>query len=165
VIEIVTAEVTDFEAIQQIAREIWYAHFSNILASEQIEYMLLMMYANDVMRKEIESDGIVYKKVLQAQILFGYLCYGAYVAGKVMKLHKCYLHPLLHGKGYGQVMLQYVCDTAKDLGYQEVILGVNKQNHKALKAYQRFGFVVVSAETTDIGGGFVMDDYVLSYKL
>lgn len=164
-IEIVTVKSADFEAIQHLAREIWYAHFLNIITPQQIEYMLPMMYASKVMRKEIESDGIVYKKVLQAQSLVGYLSYGPHVVGEVMKLYKCYLHPSLHGQGYGQTMLQYVRDTARDLGYPEVILSVNKHNHKAIAAYKRFGFIVTSAVTTDIGGGFVMDDYVLSYKL
>ncbi len=163
-IEIVAANEADFEVIQRIAKEIWYAHFLNILTCEQIEYMLRMMYASEVIKKETEEQ-IAYKKVLQAQNLVGYLSYGPYVTGKVMKLHKCYLHPLLHGKGYGQVMLHHVRSTAQNLGYQEVLLAVNKRNDKALKAYQRFGFIVVAAETTDIGGGFVMDDYVLSCKL
>jgi hypothetical protein len=38
---------------------------------------------------------------------------------------------------------------------------VNKQNHQALAAYQKYGFSLASDVIEDIGGGFVMDDFVL----
>jgi hypothetical protein len=42
---------------------------------------------------------------------------------------------------------------------------VNKRNTRAIAAYQRNGFVTADSVVTDIGGGFVMDDYIMAKEL
>jgi hypothetical protein len=42
---------------------------------------------------------------------------------------------------------------------------VNKANARAIMAYKRNGFVITESVITDIGGGFVMDDYVMAKDL
>jgi ribosomal protein S18 acetylase RimI-like enzyme len=44
-------------------------------------------------------------------------------------------------------------------------LNVNKRNTRAIAAYQRNGYVVAERVTLDIGGGFVMDDFVMTKPL
>jgi ribosomal protein S18 acetylase RimI-like enzyme len=56
-------------------------------------------------------------------------------------------------------MLQHVRDDAVSRGAKTVHLFVNKNNLKAIVAYERFGFIKAEAVVTAIGGGFVMDDY------
>jgi ribosomal protein S18 acetylase RimI-like enzyme len=46
-----------------------------------------------------------------------------------------------------------------------LILQVNKRNEKAIKLYRRAGFAVREEIVVDIGGGFVMDDYVMEKRL
>ena len=43
-------------------------------------------------------------------------------------------------------------------------LGVNRLN-PALKFYERLGFAIIKEEKTEIGNGFVMDDYIMELKL
>lgn len=45
---------------------------------------------------------------------------------------------------------------------QTLILTVNKHNHKAISAYQRYGFEITADSVVDIGGGFVMNDYLMT---
>ena len=42
-----------------------------------------------------------------------------------------------------------------------LVLAVNKANAKAISAYTKYGFRIREAIVQDIGGGFVMDDYVM----
>lgn len=158
---------TDVDDLRRIAREIWYAHYPTILSTEQIEYMLDMMYGPGVIEREMRHEGVFYDKVLKGSQLVGFISYGP--EGKEnstrMKLHKCYLSPSLHGLGYGQMMLARACNKAREMGFSEVILNVNKNNQKAIGAYQKFGFRIIAVETNDIGCGFVMDDYVMGYSL
>jgi hypothetical protein len=42
------------------------------------------------------------------------------------------------------------------------MLAVNKRNENAIAAYAKHGFAIVESVVKDIGGGFVMDDYVMS---
>ena len=43
-------------------------------------------------------------------------------------------------------------------------LTVNRRNERAIGAYRRTGFREVRAQVTDIGGGYVMDDYVMELE-
>ena len=82
-----------------------------------------------------------------------------------MKLHKLYLLPELQGRGLGSRLLQHVEHEVGAGGARRLILSVNKRNVRAIKAYQRNGFVIAESVITDIGGGYVMDDYVMAKEV
>jgi hypothetical protein len=42
---------------------------------------------------------------------------------------------------------------------------VNRRNQAAIDAYLKHGFTVATLVMEDIGGGFVMDDYVMAKPL
>jgi hypothetical protein len=42
---------------------------------------------------------------------------------------------------------------------------VNKRNASAIAAYRKHGFDVRESVVKDIGGGFVMDDYIMEKRL
>ena len=78
---------------------------------------------------------------------------------------KLYLSAENRNKGLGQRALEEVAEAARRLGLRAVYLTVNKGNARAIRAYERFGFVRTGADVTDIGGGYVMDDYIYEYSL
>jgi ribosomal protein S18 acetylase RimI-like enzyme len=82
-----------------------------------------------------------------------------------LKLHKLYLHPAWQRQGFGTCLLKHVESQAKAAGFREVMLGVNKQNHPAIAAYQKNGFIIQQSIITHIGNGFVMDDYIMEKKI
>ena len=49
------AVIADIPTIQQIAEETWRPTYSHILTEEQTLYMLDLMYAADVLQKQIEG--------------------------------------------------------------------------------------------------------------
>ena len=55
--------------------------------------------------------------------------------------------------------------SAKAAGASTMWLRVNKHNLRAQKAYKAAGFANVRSVCTDIGGGFVMDDFVFARRL
>jgi ribosomal protein S18 acetylase RimI-like enzyme len=78
-----------------------------------------------------------------------------------MKLQQLYLQPRHHRKGFGSRLLSHVEEVARRQGYRAVMLTVNKANQPAIDAYTKAGFIIRQAAVFDIGGGFVMDDYVM----
>jgi ribosomal protein S18 acetylase RimI-like enzyme len=78
-----------------------------------------------------------------------------------MKLEKLYVHHAHQRKGYGGMLLDRVVTIARAYGCERLKLSVNKHNQIAIAAYQKYGFRITDSITKDIGGGFVMDDYVM----
>jgi GNAT superfamily N-acetyltransferase len=81
------------------------------------------------------------------------------------KLHKLYLLPEMHGYGLGSHLLLHVEREVCARSGRRLILSVNKRNARAIAAYRRNGFVIAESVVTDIGNGFVMDDYVMAKEL
>ncbi len=160
--EIVRATEADLPAISGLATVIWRACYPGIITSEQIDYMLARMYALEVLRDEIRSQGIRYDRLLVDGKLVGFASCGPTAKPGVMKLHKLYLLPELHGRGLGSRLLQHVEREVRAEGTRRLILSVNKRNAKAIAAYRRNGFVIADSVVTGIGGGFVMDDYIMA---
>ena len=163
--EILPATEEHLPALAELAGVIWRQHYPGIISHEQIEYMLARMYSLEVLRDEMLTKGIRFVRLLVAGRFVGFASYGPASAPGVMKLHKCYLLPEMHGRGLGSRLLQHCERAVRELGARPLILAVNKQNTKAVAAYQRNGFVVVESVITDFGNGFVMDDYIMAKDL
>lgn len=82
-----------------------------------------------------------------------------------LKLHKLYIHPDCQRQGLGPRLLHHVESVARTSGRIIVVLTVNKKNAKAIAAYRKHGFTIRESVVTDIGGGFVMDDYVMAKQV
>ena len=176
--EIIRATEADLSAISKLAGAIWRACYPGIITREQIDFMLARMYALETMRDEIRSQGIHYDCLFMDGKMVGFASYGPIGEGTpgggvrtarravpAFKLHKLYLLPELHGRGLGSRLLQHCEQQARAAGAHRLILAVNKRNTKAIAAYQRNGFVIAESVVTDIGGGFVMDDFVMAKEL
>lgn len=160
--QIVPAAEEDLTALAELAGVIWRQHYPGIISHAQIDYMLAKMYSLDTLREEHRSKGIRFERLLVQGRFVGFAAYGPTAEPRVMKLHKCYLLPELHGRGYGSLLLQHCEQAVRQLGARRVILAVNKNNTKAVAAYQRNGFTVAESVITDFGAGFVMDDYIMA---
>ena len=159
------ATETGLPAISKLAGVIWRACYPGIITHEQIDYMLARMYAPDVLREEIRSQGIHYDQLLVDGKPAGFASYGPTAQPGVMKLHKLYLLPEMHGRGLGSRLLRHVEREIRAGAGRRLILSVNKRNTKAIAAYRRNGFVIAESVVTDIGNDFVMDDYVMAKEL
>ena len=54
------------------------------------------------------------------------------------------------GNGYGEALSRALLDIAKEKGYSEIALGVDRDNTAAVRLYQKLGFTVYEeAEDTD----------------
>lgn len=164
-VQILPATEEHLPALAELAGIIWRQHYPGIISVAQIEFMLAQMYALETLREEMRGGGIRFVRFLIADQLVGFASFGPTGESGVMKLHKCYLLPACHGRGYGSLLLQHCERAARASGARRLILAVNKQNTKAIAAYQRNGFAIVEAVVTDLGQGFVMDDYVMAKEL
>lgn len=160
--EIFPAGEEHLPALAELAGVIWRQHYPGIISRAQIDYMLGQMYSFETLREEIRSRGIRFYRLLVDGRFGGFASIGPTDTVGVMKLHKCYLLPELHGRGLGSLLLKHCEAEARRLGARRLMLAVNKRNAKAIAAYQRNGFAVVESVVTDFGRGFVMDDFIMA---
>jgi len=79
-------------------------------------------------------------------------------------LSKVYLLHEARGQGRFRQMLEYLRGLCREVGARTIWLTVNRRNERAIGAYRRAGFREVRAQVTDIGGGYVMDDYIMELE-
>ena len=148
------------QIIRDIASDIWPKTFAPILSPEQISYMMKMMYAPEVMEKELAS-GFHFEIIKIDNHPAGYFSWSSYILPHTAKLHKLYLLQKYHSRGIGSMMLKQAEKRAASAGFSRLRLNVNKYNERAKKSYIRNNFSTVEAVQIDIGNGFIMDDFVM----
>ncbi len=159
--EIVRAGEGDIPVIAALARKTWQACYPGMISAGQIEYMLDMMYSEEVLRREIAGGDIRYDLLRLAGRAAGYVSYGPGEREGELKLHKLYVDPDLQRRGLGGELLDHVEEYARRAGFRAIALQVNRRNPYGLPFYRKHGFRVRQERRTDIGGGFVMDDYIM----
>ena len=69
------------------------------------------------------------------------------------------------GEGLCSATIRFYERLARERGLDALYLTVNKRNEMAIRAYKAKGFEVIDAAETDIGDGYIMDDYIMEKKL
>lgn len=151
----------DAAAISALAREIWYAHYAAIISKAQMEYMLAQRYDPEIIRSELARDDVWWDKLLVDGRMTGFSSYFLTGNAGEMKLDKLYVHHDHQRQGYGGMLLDRVLGIARAHGCSTLILAVNKHNQIAIAAYGKYGFRIAESVVKDIGGGFVMDDFIM----
>jgi GNAT superfamily N-acetyltransferase len=135
-----------------------------MLSAAQIEYMLAQMYDLSVMEREVLREGVTYECGAGADDeLLAFAAWGP--VAPATKLHKLYVDPAHQRRGLGSDLIEHVERLGRAAGARRLTLNVNKRNAGALAAYGRWGFAVASGVVVDIGGGFVMDDWIMEKPL
>lgn len=164
--DFVRAGVSDIGVIQDIAQVSWEKAYGDILSSEQIEYMLKEMYSNEELEKQLLNESFRYYLMVNesTNLPQGFMGFQYGYEEKTTKLHKIYILPTEQGKGWGSKAIHFLKEEVEKFGDRRIILNVNKNNN-ARKAYEKNGFIVEGQEVIDIGEGYVMDDYIMSFSL
>lgn len=160
-LEAVPAE--EYPQLSGYIAELWHSAYDGLLGREQVEYMTDKFQSAEAIETQVASRGYLYFYLKEGSDRIGYCA--LMPEGKSLFLSKLYLDNAHRGRGIGQKALAAVCAQARERGASRVYLTVYKGNARAIRAYEKFGFARADSIVTDIGGGFVMDDYVYEYRL
>lgn len=83
-------------------------------------------------------------------------------ARPTVELSKVYVLPGLHGSDVSAALIAATMDAAQQRAVASVWLGVNQQNLRAHRFYEKNGFAQVGVKTFRVGGE-VHDDFVREY--
>lgn len=158
-VRIAALAAADVDNVCALAGEIWHAHYPAIISVAQIEYMLAQRYSPAVVREELQRGDLWWDQLRVNGDMAGFASY--FLTRGEMKLDKLYVHPGHQRRGYGGMLLDRAVTIARAYGCDTLALAVNKHNRNAIAAYEKHGFRIADSIVKDIGGGFVMDDYVM----
>ncbi len=155
----------DVEPLGALAREIWYDHYLGIITAAQIEFMLAQRYDPALVRAELTRGDVWWDKLVAGGEMTAFSSYLLTGEPGEMKLDKLYVRSRCQRRGYGGMLIAHAAEVARQQGCTRLTLAVNKNNHSAIGAYLKHGFRIASAVVKDIGGGFVMDDYIMELSV
>jgi diamine N-acetyltransferase len=163
-INIVNATIEDIPVIQQLAEETWWPTYSSIVNKEQIRYMLDAIYSTEALKNAMENGSQSFIILQNENGVQGFASYGSRVDEPgVYKLHKLYIHPANHGKGYGKLLIDEVKKRMLKARCYTLDLNVNRHN-PAKSFYEKIGFRIIREEDVSIGP-YWMNDYVMRLEL
>lgn len=161
---ITAAQPAQIPLVQRLAREIWHRCYPSILSVAQIEYMLERGYSQEALLRFFEKHDAGLALAGTPADAVGFAAWYR-VDASTMKLDKLYVLPQHHRTGIGHALIEHVGEQAKLAGCSSLTLNVNRGNTQAIRAYERCGFAIQARGDFPIGGGFVMEDFIMVREL
>ena len=159
----------DQRKLAQMAHDIWFEYWPPIIGENQVAYMVDRFQSFAVIQRDMAEHGYEYW-FIQAEEADGTRTVG-YTGGCADEttnrffISKIYLAAEERGKGFARETVRFYEQLAQERGLSSLYLTVNKRNDLGVRAYRGTGFTVIDAVETDIGAGFVMDDYIMQKDL
>ncbi|MBQ4122837.1 GNAT family N-acetyltransferase [bacterium] len=153
----------EIEKIASLASDIWHEYWPKILSPEQIDYMIAKFQSFKAIKKQIEDEKYIYTILEENNKQIGY--FGLCPKEEYLFLSKLYIKKEYRGQGKGKKAFEEITKIAKKYNKLSIRLTVNKYNSNTIKSYKKWGFTITNDVITDIGNNFVMDDYIMEYKL
>lgn len=149
----------DIARLAALAEPIWREHFTPILPDGQVDYMLEKFQSVPAMTRQLAEEGYRYFFLTLDGRPIGYT--GIKSEGGKLFLSKLYLQKDHRGKGYATEAFAFLEALCRAESLSAIWLTVNRFNLDTIAVYKKKGFVTVREQAADIGGGYVMDDYIM----
>ncbi len=153
----------EIKKLASLTSEIWHEYWPVILSAEQIDFMVEKFQSYNAIKKQLEEERYIYNIFEDNGNIIGY--FGVSIKDNYLFLSKLYVKKEFRGLGCGRQVFNKIQQIARQYNKKSIKLTVNKNNTNTIKAYEKWGFKEIDAVVTDIGNGFVMDDYIMEFTL
>lgn len=154
---------TQVREIADLAKVIWNEHFTPIIGKDQVDYMVEKFQSYPALKEQI-SEGYEYYQIFSSGEFCGYTGIHPGEDNRLF-LSKLYLKKESRGHHLATGAFSFLKEICRERGYSAIWLTCNKHNDNSLRVYRHFGFEIIDTQEADIGGGFIMDDYIMEYKI
>jgi ribosomal protein S18 acetylase RimI-like enzyme len=169
-IQIRAAGLQDAGLITEIARKTFMETYGDMNTPENMEAYLQSQFSNERMKEEMESR--------HARFFLAYLDNVPAAFTKVrddrqakkleniraLEIQRIYVLREYQGFSLGKAMLDMVKGLAQAEGYQTIWLQVWQKNNKAIRFYQKAGFMVFETASFLLGDS-TQQDFLMRYDL
>lgn len=162
----------DQERLAAIAGEIWRDYWPDLIGSDQTEYMIEQFQSLEAIRRDMAEHDYEYWLLVATETdedgieksIVGFT--GGHNEPQTNRffISKIYLYDWARGHGYARRVVEFYEDLCFARNLDAMYLTVNKHNELGIRAYEGTGFETIDAVETDIGQGFIMDDYIMEKR-
>ena len=149
--------------VAELAEIIWNEHFTPIIGKKQVDYMVEKFQSYPAL-KEQTAGGYEYYQLFDKDMFCGYTGIHPEEDGRLF-LSKLYIKKECRGRHLATQTFDFLRSLCRERGYSAIWLTCNKHNDNSLGVYRHLGFETVGAQEADIGGGSIMDDYIMEYVI
>jgi len=140
-----------------LADTIWRAFYTPIIGEAQVDYMLQTFQSAEAITEQLKK-GYRYALLYEGETPIGYCA--TVPEAEALKISKLYVLEAYRGQGAGRYMIEACARDARKRGFAKLLLTVNRHN-PSVGFYEKMHFENSGTLVQEIGGGFVMDDYVM----
>ena len=149
--------------IADLAKIIWNEHFTPIIGQKQVEYKKEKFQSYPALKEQL-ADGYEYYQIFDDGEFCGYTGIHPGEDNRLF-LSKLYIKKECRGRHLATQAFSFLKTLCRERGYSAIWLTCNKHNDNSLGVYRHLGFETIDTQEADIGGGFIMDDYIMEYKI
>lgn len=161
-IDIKKAGKEDWQEIRNIAFDTWPVTYGPLMPMEQVRYLLETYFSKEMIQRQMTENGHVFLLAESGGVPVGFTCYEISFRGQPqLMIHKLYVSPAFQGNGIGLHLLEALTGIASQNHQTALRLKVYYLNHKAIRFYEKYGFVKTDSEKTDPVNDFIIEDDVM----
>ena len=146
-IKISVATKPDFQTLQKIAKETFYEAYAASNSSELLENYMKESFSEEKLITELENPHSLFYLAWDKQLPIGYLKLNRGDAQTdlqerdSLEIERIYVKAEYHGKKVGQMLCDKAVEVAIENNKKSIWLGVWEENLKAIRFYEKNGFL------------------------
>ena len=155
--------------LASMANAIWNEYWPAIIGQDQTSYMIERFLSHDAIAHDMTENDYEYWFVVAdkdepTERIVGFT--GGHNEPETNRffISKIYLFAQERGKHFASDVIAFYNDLCLQRGLSAMSLTVNKDTELGVRAYQGKGFETIDAVETDIGHGFIMDDFIMERR-
>ena len=167
-------EGADQEVLARLAAQIWGEYWPARIGQAQTDYMVEKFQSLPAIQRDMAYNAYEYwflcvppeeststYRTDDGLAIVGFT--GGHDEPETNRffISKIYLLAPERGKHYASRVIEFYTDLCRARDLRAMYLTVNKYNEMGIRAYSAKGFETIASVVTDIGEGFVMDDYIM----
>ncbi len=146
-ITLTKASPEDLTTIQTLGKKTFYETFAPYNTEESIQEYLEKSFTPEKMEKELNNPDSQFFIAWENDLPVGYLKVNTGSAqtelqgDEALEIERIYVKAEYHGKKVGQLLYEKALNVAKELYKSWIWLGVWEENKKAIRFYEKNGFI------------------------
>lgn len=146
-IHITSASKEDFKVIQTIGKETFYETFASSNSEENMQQYLSDSFSDEKILEELLNEESEFFIAWEDDLPIGYLKINTGEAQtelqdpSTLEIERIYVKASHHGKKIGQLLYNKTVGIAQEKNVTSIWLGVWEENPRAIRFYEKNGFV------------------------